>query len=90
VEKEIIESAIEDLEFDKDVTDEEKLFYELPEGIRLDVGLTDVMGKSRSFVQGLITQECVIVNGSPKKANYKVRQGDQVVVELPYSTRIYG
>ena len=57
--------------------------FELEEGIRLDVGVTDVLGKSRSFVQGLITQECVKVNGFPKKANYKVRQGDKIEVEIP-------
>ncbi len=57
--------------------------FELEEGIRLDVGVTDVLGKSRSFVQGLIAQECVKVNGFPKKANYKVRQGDKIEVEIP-------
>jgi 23S rRNA pseudouridine1911/1915/1917 synthase len=57
--------------------------FELKEGIRLDVGVTGVLGKSRSFVQRLIAQECVRVNGFPKKANYKVRQGDKVEVVCP-------
>ncbi|EGW38303.1 RluA family pseudouridine synthase [Desulfosporosinus sp. OT] len=94
VEKEIHESALEDFEFEEQVSEEEnslvgpniaakKETFELAEGIRLDVGVTDVLGKSRSFVQGLIAQECVRVNGSPKKANYKVRQGDQIEVEFP-------
>ena len=66
------ESVTEDFEIDEEVSAELEIF-ELGEGIRLDVGVTDVLGKSRSFVQGLIAQECVKVNGSPKKANYKVR-----------------
>ncbi len=88
------EPGMEDFEFDEEVLNEENLTpgatqsaeletFELEEGIRLDVGVTDVMGKSRSFVQGLIAQECVKVNGSPKKANYKVRKGDKIEVEIP-------
>jgi len=65
-----------------DISVEDKVI-ELPEGIRLDVGVTEVIGKSRSFVQGLITQECIIVNGLPKKANYKVRLGDKIEVTVP-------
>lgn len=61
----------------------EKETFELPTGIRLDIGMTDVLGKSRSFVQGIIAQECVRVNGLPKKANYKVRQGDMIEVTIP-------
>lgn len=60
----------------------EKVF-ELSEGIRLDVGVTEVLGKSRSFVQALITQECILVNGASKKANYKVRYGDEIKVMIP-------
>lgn len=57
--------------------------FELPEGIRLDIGVAEVIGKSRSFVQGLIIQECIVVNGFPKKANYKVRPGDKIQVMIP-------
>ena len=85
---------MEDYEFEEEVFNDESLSsdatqsaeletFELEEGIRLDVGVTDVLGKSRSFVQGLIVQECVKVNGSPKKANYKVRKGDKIEVEIP-------
>ncbi|MDR3543557.1 MAG: RluA family pseudouridine synthase [Desulfosporosinus sp.] len=94
VEIETKESVLEDFEFDEPVSEEENLLpgselatekktFELPEGIRLDVGVTDILGKSRSFVQGLIAQECVIVNGLVKKANYKVRQGDKIEVVFP-------
>lgn len=95
--KSTIESEIEDLDFEFDeqasfseealptgsgISVEEKVI-ELPEGIRLDVGVTEILGKSRSFVQGLITQECIRVNGLPKKANYKVRTGDKIEVMIP-------
>ena len=94
VEEVLNEPVIDDLELDEEVSNEDNLFlsatqsaeltsFELEEGVRLDVGVTDVLGKSRSFVQGLITQECVKVNGSPKKANYKVRKGDKIEVEIP-------
>lgn len=88
------EVTLEDLEFDDQVLEggnsfvgadllTEKQTFELPEGIRLDVGVTDVLAKSRSFVQGLIAQEGIKVNGSAKKANYRVRQGDTIEVEFP-------
>jgi len=94
VEKVLDEAGMEDLDFDEEVSNEEHLSLgatqsaelknlELEVGIRLDVGVTDVLGKSRSFVQGLITQECIKVNGIPKKANYKVRPGDKIEVEIP-------
>jgi len=78
----LTEPVMDDLELDEEVSNEVNLF-ELEEGIRLDVGVTEVLGKSRSFVQGLIAQACVKVNGSPKKANYKVRKGDEIEVEIP-------
>ncbi|AFQ45652.1 RluA family pseudouridine synthase [Desulfosporosinus meridiei] len=57
--------------------------FELPEGVRLDLGVTEVLEKSRSFVQGLITKEWVLVNGLARKSNYKIRQGDLVKVTIP-------
>jgi 23S rRNA pseudouridine1911/1915/1917 synthase len=94
MEKMLNEPVVEDFGFEEEVSSEENLFssarqsaeletFELEDGIRLDVGVTDVLGKSRSFVQGLIAQECVKVNGFPKKPNYKVRQGDKIEVEIP-------
>ncbi|AET70187.1 pseudouridine synthase, RluA family [Desulfosporosinus orientis DSM 765] len=56
---------------------------ELPEGVRLDVGVTEVLGRSRSYVQGLIIQNYILVNGLSKKANYKVRFGDKITVMVP-------
>ncbi|WP_434511536.1 RluA family pseudouridine synthase [Desulfitobacterium sp. AusDCA] len=57
--------------------------FELPEGIRLDVGVTEVIGKTRSFVQSLIGDGFVHVNGLVKKSNYKMRSGDRVKVIIP-------
>lgn len=94
MEKVCSEVMLEDFELDEHELSKEnlpiasnlsadRLEFELPEGIRLDVGVTEVMGKSRSCVQGIIAQEYVRVNGLAKKANYKVRQGDLIEVTIP-------
>lgn len=96
VEKEFLESEVSDQDFDELISEEEnlaedykgsneKMIYELdlPEGVRLDVGVTKALDKSRSFIQGLIGLELVKVNGLIKKGNYKVRQGDKVEVLIP-------
>lgn len=57
--------------------------FELSEGIRLDVGVTEVIGKTRSFVQSLIGDGFVCVNGLAKRSNYKVRSGDRIQVIIP-------
>lgn len=57
--------------------------FELPEGIRLDVGVTEAIGKTRTYVQTLISEGRVEVNGGVKKANYKTRPGDKVKVTIP-------
>ncbi|KLU60493.1 ribosomal large subunit pseudouridine synthase D [Peptococcaceae bacterium CEB3] len=54
-----------------------------PAGERLDVGLTHVLAKSRSYVQTLIEQGFVQVNGTSRKANYRIREGDQLRVFIP-------
>jgi pseudouridine synthase, RluA family len=88
------EEVLEGLEGDEQVFEGENLLVDpnlfvgkktfvLDEGIRLDVGVTEVLGTSRSFVQELIGQECIKVNGVPKKANYRVRQDDSIEVEIP-------
>ena len=59
------------------------LEFEFSEGNRLDVGVTGVLGKSRSFVQDLIESDLVKVNGIVRKANYKVRPGDRIEVAVP-------
>lgn len=88
------EENLEGLEVDEQVFEErnllvdsnqsvEKKAFILDAGIRLDVGVTEVLGMSRSFVQELIGKEYIKVNGLPKKANYRVRQDDLIEVEIP-------
>ncbi|MDD2234601.1 MAG: RluA family pseudouridine synthase [Desulfitobacteriaceae bacterium] len=61
----------------------EELEMELDTRIRIDVGLTEVLDKSRTFVQNLINEGHVLVNGETVKANYKIRSGDKVRVRIP-------
>ncbi|PWT90978.1 MAG: RNA pseudouridine synthase [Blastocatellia bacterium] len=50
---------------------------------RLDAFLADsISGWSRSRLQRLIDDEDVLVNGKPSKSAYKLREGDEVEVEL--------
>ncbi|MGI1659103.1 MAG: RluA family pseudouridine synthase [Desulfitobacterium sp.] len=84
-----LETYEENLEADLGIEDLEQvglgeaLAFELPEGTRLDVGVTEVVDKSRSYVQGLIGDGHVLVNGTVKKSNYKVRSGDKITVVIP-------
>ncbi len=51
---------------------------------RLDVFLSENVGNaSRSFLQKLIREEQVFVNGKPRKANYKVSEGDEIELDIP-------
>jgi len=59
------------------VTDNER-------GQRLDRFLqTQIPERSRAFLQKLIEQAHVTVNGQPNKASYSIRIGDVVSVEIP-------
>lgn len=51
-------------------------------GARLDAYLTEHISWSRSRLRRLIDDEDVLVNGSPAKPSYKVREGDEIDVEL--------
>ncbi|KUO66718.1 MAG: RNA pseudouridine synthase [Gracilibacter sp. BRH_c7a] len=62
---------------------EEWLKIEVPSDLRLDVALVNTTEKSRSFIQTLIAEERVLVNGQPKKANYKVQEDDIVEINYP-------
>lgn len=56
---------------------------------RLDTFLTESLdGKSRSFIQGLIEKEEVLVNSNSKKSNYKLRIGDEVQIYIPEPTHL--
>jgi len=53
-------------------------------GLRLDQFLRQELPEhSRAFLQKLIEQGHVVVNGGAVKASYKVRAGDKVRVEIP-------
>ena len=53
-------------------------------GKRLDTFLSEnIKGQSRSYIQKLIEQEAVRVNGKPSKSNYKLRIGDNLEVSIP-------
>jgi 23S rRNA pseudouridine1911/1915/1917 synthase len=55
----------------------------LEPGLRTDVGVAEVLALSRTFVQNLISEGCVLVNGEIVKANYKIRVGDDIEVWIP-------
>lgn len=53
-------------------------------GIRIDKYLSDALPElSRSYIQKLIKEEQITVNGKVIKANYKLNSGDLLVLEEP-------
>ncbi len=53
-------------------------------GKRLDKYITEQnQTYSRSFLQRLIKQDCVQVNGKTVKTNYKVKQNDSIICRIP-------
>jgi 23S rRNA pseudouridine1911/1915/1917 synthase len=53
-------------------------------GQRLDRFLqVELPGHSRAFLQKLIEQANVLINGKPGKPSYRVRTGDNISVEIP-------
>lgn len=53
-------------------------------GIRLDLFVSGTdPGLSRSYTQKLITEGLVIVNSKEVRANYRLREGDEVTVTVP-------
>ena len=54
------------------------------EGERIDKYLNLLMETlSRSYLQKLLTEQCITVNGKQVKANYRLRTDDQIVLQLP-------
>ncbi|QXE20324.1 RluA family pseudouridine synthase [Clostridium sp. 001] len=54
------------------------------ENIRLDVFLSKCFqDKSRSYIQNIIEDKLVEVNGKVKKSNYKVKSGDNIEITIP-------
>ena len=53
-------------------------------GIRIDRYLSEKNEKlSRSYIQKLLKEQKIMVNGSPVKANYKVQDQDDISLEVP-------
>lgn len=66
----------------------DKLFFEITNendiGVRVDKYLSaNIEGKSRSFIQGLIDSDSVIVNEKKIKSNYKLKDKDIIEVIMP-------
>ncbi len=58
----------------------------LENGLRLDKALvTFLPDKSRSYLSNLITLGHVLVNGKVEKASLKVKEGDEISVDIPES-----
>ena len=53
-------------------------------GIRIDRYLSEMNEElSRSYIQKLLKEQEITVNGSAVKANYKVQEGDEISVAVP-------
>ena len=53
-------------------------------GIRIDRYLSEMNKElSRSYIQKLLKEQKITVNGSAVKANYKVQEGDEISVAVP-------
>lgn len=52
-------------------------------GERIDRFLADSQNLTRSFLQKILKEGEVIVNGKSVKANYKLRKGDRIEFEIP-------
>lgn len=54
------------------------------EGLRLDVFLRDKLPDlSRSYLQKLIEDGCIVVEGKSRKSSYRVKESERILVELP-------
>ena len=61
----------------------------LEDGLRLDKALTILIpDKSRSYLSTLIDQEKVLVNGKKEKASFKVKENDEINVDIPQLSEI--
>ena len=56
----------------------------LEDGLRLDKALVVFFpDKSRSYLSLLISDGHCLVNGSPQKASFKVKEGDEITLDIP-------
>lgn len=67
----------------------EKIEVEVNEKIRIDVYLNNKYADlSRSYIQTLIEDGNILVNGEKMKTSYKVNQGDIIKINIPKPTPI--
>lgn len=58
-------------------------------GKRLDVYLRERLPDlSRSYLQKLMEEEAILVEGKQRKASYKVKEDDRIILELPELTEL--
>ncbi|MHC1682543.1 MAG: RluA family pseudouridine synthase [Clostridiaceae bacterium] len=58
------------------------------EGIRIDKFISEELEeKSRSFIQSLIENKNVTVNGVVKKSNYKLKENDNISINIPVAEK---
>ena len=63
---------------------QEFLVGEEEQDIRIDKYLADLCGElSRSYIQKLLKQEQILVNGMPVKGSYRVSEEDRIQMEVP-------
>ena len=62
---------------------QEFLVEEEEQDIRIDKYLAGVCNVSRSYLQKLLKDGLVLVEGAPIKGSYKVNEGDRILVDLP-------
>ncbi|HHW58065.1 MAG TPA: RluA family pseudouridine synthase [Clostridia bacterium] len=58
------------------------------EGKRIDVFLAAELDYTRSYIKKLIVDGLVLVNGKTVKPSYKVKENDEVVVNIPEAEKI--
>jgi len=58
------------------------------EGKRIDVFLAAELDYTRSYIKKLIVDELVFVNGKTVKPSYKVKENDEVAVNIPEAEKI--
>lgn len=60
------------------------VFHSEEKGIRIDIWLSNkVSDLSRAYIQKLLKDKNVLVNGNTVKANYKIEEGDQIILNIP-------
>ncbi|HHV29714.1 RluA family pseudouridine synthase [Acetivibrio mesophilus] len=63
---------------------EEIIFISEDNGIRIDAWLCGKLKDySRSYIQKLVNDEMILVNGKPVKSNYKLKPKDEILAKIP-------